>query len=96
MRHRRVIPWPAFHSSVILQYSDFFIQSYGWYTTIDTLFLAMEFVEHGDLTIHMAQPFPEAQVQRIVHQILGGLSRMHDSGYVHRDLKPAVCFTLRP
>jgi serine/threonine protein kinase len=78
-----------------LQYSDFFIESYGWYKTIDTLFLAMEFVEHGDLTTHMAEPFPEAQVRQIIYQVLGGLSHMHGSGYVHRDLKPAVYFSPR-
>jgi calcium/calmodulin-dependent protein kinase I len=52
----------------------------------------MEYCEHGDLKSYLAdvKTLPESQVHEIAPQILGALASMHESGFAHRDLKPAV------
>lgn len=50
----------------------------------------MEYLPQGDLHNCLNSPLPEKQGQDIVHQILEGLFFMHDNGFTHRDLKPAV------
>ncbi|KAL6623182.1 hypothetical protein ACP70R_033061 [Stipagrostis hirtigluma subsp. patula] len=35
------------------------------------------------------RPFPEADVRRIMRQLLAGAEAMHEHGIVHRDIKPA-------
>lgn len=53
----------------------------------------MEFFEYGDLQSHLSQKpgtLPEPQVRQITYQLLEGLQFMHDNGFTHRDLKPAV------
>lgn len=56
----------------------------------DTVFIAMEYLEHGDLNRYLYQPLPEDQVKSIVLQLAEGLVHMHDNGFAHRDLKPLV------
>ncbi|KAI3328098.1 kinase-like protein [Xylariaceae sp. AK1471] len=57
----------------------------------DSLFIAMEFCEHGDLKNHICEHghLSEPQAQNITDQILQGLIFMHENGFAHRDLKPA-------
>ena len=50
----------------------------------------MEYLELGDLQKYLAVPFSEKASQEIVSQLVEGLSFMHDNGFAHRDLKPAV------
>jgi serine/threonine protein kinase len=50
----------------------------------------MEYFPNGDLHKYLGSPLPEMEGQRIVSQILEGLDFMHDHGFAHRDLKPAV------
>ena len=50
----------------------------------------MEYLPNGDLHKYLTSPLPETEGQDIVSQILEGLQFMHDSGFAHRDLKPAV------
>ncbi|KAJ5966782.1 hypothetical protein N7501_003030 [Penicillium viridicatum] len=73
------------------QYERCFVKSFGWYQTESSLFIAMEYLELGDLqdyVLAQSQPLPEFEVQRIMSQILEGLDLMHENGYAHRDLKP--------
>jgi len=74
------------------RYRRWFVKSFGWYETTDSIFIAMEYCRHGDLD-HYLQSHPVLhveKVQQITYQILEGLDYMHKSGFAHRDLKPGV------
>ncbi|KAL4886053.1 kinase-like domain-containing protein [Aspergillus karnatakaensis] len=68
-----------------------FVKSYGWYQTAESICIAMEYLELGDLQTYLYHnerpPLPEYEAQDIVHQMLLGLREMHDNLFVHRDLK---------
>ncbi|KAJ5699749.1 hypothetical protein N7536_002762 [Penicillium majusculum] len=77
------------------KYNDLFVESYGWFHTDDTVFIAMEYFKNGDLgqhlqhLQHLGKPLPVLEAQQIAVQILEGLYFMHSEGFTHRDLKPA-------
>ena len=60
-------------------------------------YLVMEYLEGQDLAARLEQqgklPLPE--VVEIVEQVCGGLQKAHDSGVVHRDMKPENIFLAR-
>ncbi|KAK4962614.1 hypothetical protein LTR10_000241 [Elasticomyces elasticus] len=71
------------------EYEQHFVKSFGWYETNEAIFIAMEFVELGDLQSYLRSPLSERDAQQIILQVLRGLTCMHAAGYAHRDLKPA-------
>ena len=54
----------------------------------------MEYLPNGDLNKYLSSPLPEKEGQHIISQILEGLHFMHDKGFAHRDLKPAVSLAI--
>ncbi|PPJ60976.1 hypothetical protein CBER1_02014 [Cercospora berteroae] len=78
------------------QYEPYFTKCFGWYETSNTVFIAMEFLEHGDLQSCSGNPSPEREMQSIASQVLEGLYFMHSQGYAHRDLKPQNLLVYRP
>ncbi|CAP92761.1 Calcium/calmodulin-dependent protein kinase type [Penicillium chrysogenum] len=74
------------------RYERCFVKSFGWYEGPGQLFIAMEYLETGDLFAYLYQkplpPLPEAEAKEIAYQILDGLCMMHENGFAHRDLKP--------
>ena len=53
-------------------------------------FLAMEYIEGDDLTLHIARGLAvAAEVLSVARQVADGLEEAHEKGIVHRDLKPA-------
>ena len=72
------------------QYEESFVKSFGWYENDDSIFMTMEYLPHGDLQRHLDSPKPEVEGQVILSQVLEGLDYMHERGFTHRDLKPAV------
>ncbi|KAH7163375.1 kinase-like domain-containing protein [Dactylonectria estremocensis] len=78
------------------RYVHCFVRSYGWYESRDTVFIAMEYVQHGDLQKYLVSIFPEAEVKQIASQLAEGLFFMHDNGFAHRDLKPANILVSHP
>ncbi|CAG8241173.1 unnamed protein product [Penicillium nalgiovense] len=74
------------------RYERCFVKSFGWYEGPGQLFIAMEYLEIGDLFAYLYQkplPLSEAEAKEIAYQILDGLSMMHENGFAHRDLKPS-------
>ena len=75
----------------ILQYPDEFVEFYGWFEDSRTLYLAMEYLPHGDLSYFIERRvIPEDEVKVITVQLLEGLAIMHKNLFTHRDLKPSV------
>ena len=62
----------------------------GWFEKPETLYIAMEYLEEGDLGKHIGMPLPRETVRNISKQKLEGLKVMHQQGIAHRDVKPAV------
>ncbi|MGE0482524.1 MAG: protein kinase [Gammaproteobacteria bacterium] len=55
----------------------------------DKVYISMEYVEGGDLKQRMQRTvFTPAMAIDIIEKIAGGLAVAHDSGIVHRDVKP--------
>src|SRR5437016_2690800 len=75
-----------------LKYTHCFVKSFGWYEGEEVLFIAMEYLQHGDLEQYLsrASPLSEEAAGDVTYQILEGLSYMHDNWFAHRDLKPGV------
>jgi len=66
------------------------IKFHEWFETRDKLFIAMEFVEGGDLLQFILdhQAFSETTARRIFREIVEAVRYLHDKNVVHRDLKP--------
>ncbi|KAJ5160715.1 uncharacterized protein N7482_007719 [Penicillium canariense] len=77
------------------KYEGLFVEFIGWYESDDSVFIAMEYMEHGDLDVHLNAPLPEPEAQEITLQIAEGLKLLHENGFAHRDLKPANIFVFR-
>ncbi|KAK4127132.1 hypothetical protein N657DRAFT_631015 [Parathielavia appendiculata] len=77
---RRLYPEP--------EYVPCFLQSYGWLSTTEAIYIAMEYLPHGDLKKHLIQSLPESEAKTVCTQVLEDLKCMHENGFVHRDLTP--------
>lgn len=76
----------------LVQYHSLFVKSFGWYVVEHTIYINMEYLEHGDLQRYLVRQFSEWETCRIASQVIKGLGYMHRYEYIHRDLKPAVSF----
>lgn len=85
-----------YHDSVLTslykQRDDLFVQFLGWYENNDCIFIAMEYIEHGDLSQYLKAPGPRSanNIREITRQLLEGLAILQDLKISHRDLKPKV------
>lgn len=75
------------------------MQFFGWYedNLQEYIYLAMEYVPHGDLGTYLKDNGSEAQIQAqsISKQLLTGIAALHKKQICHRDLKPQVrCFSI--
>ena len=60
-------------------------------STIDHVYMVMEFMEHDlkQLMGALPQPFEPSEVKCLMAQLLGGVAYMHSRWFLHRDLKPS-------
>jgi serine/threonine protein kinase len=76
------------------QYRDYFVNFIGWYEMDSHIYIAMDYHELGSLDQYLGParpPLMESEAKIITKQVLKALEYMHDLGFMHRDLKPAVC-----
>jgi serine/threonine protein kinase len=72
-----------------------FVDFFGWFKDGSDVFLAMEYVQLGDLERNVSAhsgKISEIEARDIAEQILSGLKIMHAESFAHRDLKPQVCY----
>ena len=74
------------------QFDPHFVSIFGWFDNESSIFIAMEYLPSGDLERFRGTsgPFPELDTSYIVKQLIKGVRHMHENGFTHRDLKPAV------
>ncbi|KAK4043822.1 kinase-like protein [Parachaetomium inaequale] len=70
------------------RYQSWFVMSFGWYEWADSIYITMEYIEHGDLQGYLSERFSEGDTRKIASQVIMGLIYMHEYGFIHRDLKP--------
>lgn len=73
--------------------SAHFVEFFGWTEDSLNVYIAMEFIEQGDLDKYLKADknrWSEDDIRAIAKQLLCGLDMMHDHHIIHRDLKPAV------
>ncbi|KAI0440564.1 kinase-like domain-containing protein [Xylaria telfairii] len=71
------------------QYQQHFVRFLGWFEDPADLYIAMEFIQHGNLQQYIDQGvFPEPEAASVTAQVARALQYMHQKHFVHRDLKP--------
>ncbi|KAH8693006.1 kinase-like domain-containing protein [Talaromyces proteolyticus] len=73
------------------KYERCFVKSFGWYESPEHLFIAMEYLDLGDLHTYLYRnpALLEHDAREVTYQILDGLNLMHENEFCHRDLKPS-------
>lgn len=69
----------------------------NWGEDPDRTYIVMEYVDGQPLS-KLLSPIAQyslATTVRIVHQVAGGLARVHEAGLVHRDIKPENIMVLK-
>ncbi|KAJ5594729.1 uncharacterized protein N7459_000937 [Penicillium hispanicum] len=67
------------------KYAGLFVEFLGWYENDTSVFIAMEFMEHGDLESHLTKPLPESEARCITLQIAEGLEALHENGVADQE-----------
>ncbi|KAH7266020.1 kinase-like domain-containing protein [Fusarium solani] len=72
------------------KYRHCFVRSEGWYELNDRIFIIMKYMPLGDLQINLNdEPLSEFEGRQITEQVLEAVGFMHNSGFLHYDLKPS-------
>ena len=66
------------------------MQLFGWYENANYVYIAMEYISHGDLRNYLEKERTEHEAKVVTRQMLEGLVVIHQEGFAHRDLKPEV------
>lgn len=81
--------------AVLSKFERSFVQIYGWYESLDGIYLVMEYFPLGDLGRYMDRQLSKFQIKVIIRQLLKGLWIMHQNEFTHRDLKPQNIFVVK-
>ncbi|RPB09622.1 kinase-like protein [Morchella conica CCBAS932] len=78
-----------------LRDNHLFVKCLGWYEDTNSIYIAMEYMEGGDLSQyikddHESERMTEEKARQIIEQVLDGLVVLHKLKICHRDLKPKV------
>ncbi|KAL4946942.1 kinase-like domain-containing protein [Aspergillus filifer] len=63
------------------KYECLFVKSLGWYEDKQSVFIVMEHIKHGSLSVHLTHPMPEDEARQIILQILEGLACLHENEF---------------
>ena len=66
------------------------MQFLGWFENSENLYIAMEYLEKGDLRQYLSESVSVPTAKLLARQLLEGLDVMHRNGIAHRDIKPEV------
>ncbi|KAL0473858.1 kinase-like protein [Neurospora intermedia] len=82
-------------STIDDEYEQRFVQFLGWYEDTNYLYLAMEFLECGDLQRYFEvrkAPFEEEEeaAVTVIQQVAEALQFIHSKDFIHRNLKPSM------
>ena len=66
------------------------MQFFGLHSDAQNIYIAMEYMEWGDLGNYIHDGWDEGDAAIVTHQLLCGLQYLHQNQITHRDLKPAV------
>jgi serine/threonine protein kinase len=79
------------NSLILKQYEYHFVKSFGWYESLSTLFIAMEYCPLGDMQSFLLDHGPvfETEAKYISGQMFRGIEFMHANNFIHGDMKPA-------
>lgn len=79
----------------VCQHNEYFVEFLGWYEDQKYIYIAMEYMERGDLAQYLRESGSEAKAQarEIAKQLLEGIMILHARKICHRDLKPQVFFS---
>lgn len=75
----------------ITKHHNSFVEFLGWYKDRHSIFIVMEYIEHGDLSQYLGNSSIKKDAKDITRQLLQGLAILHEQSICHRDLKPQVC-----
>lgn len=67
-----------------------FVRFDGWFEDDKKIYIAMEYLEYGDLEQCVSTALREPEARAIVAQVTEALEFMHRKSFTHRDLKPSV------
>lgn len=74
----------------MFQYQHLFVLIFGWYEDQDFTYIAIEYIEYGDLDQHLRTPGPRFNAREIARQLLEGLAVLHNMSTRHGALNPKV------
>lgn len=74
------------------------LKMYEVHETMDTIFVVMDLMQHGDLSVFIANTqLSERVIRKIMFQLVQGLAYLESHGIIHRDIKPTnIMITFKP